>query len=262
MKIADLEAFIDCLEYGTSLHISVVFSNDFGNAKTSLPFDRVIHSKPYCTYAKSKPNGYKRCFACRNLAIAKATREKKPFGGLCINRVYEYVHPVVIKGEAVAVIFIGNIYACPTDGFDSTLEKDFGEEMCKRFAELIDSHIKLLDREYSGIKTDFDPLIKNVTSYIEDSVGCDITVSHIARLFGYSEKYIGQLFKKSTGLSIKEYVNAKRLDRAETLLCETNLSVTSLSLSVGYNNVTYFNRLFKERFGLSPSEYRKTKSHR
>ena len=166
----------------------------------------------------------------------------------------------MIKGETVAIIFIGNIYAAPTNGFDSTLEHDFDEDKCRRFACLIDTHIKLLDREYSEVKMEYDPLISNVTSYIEDSIGCDITVSHIARIFGYSEKYIGHLFKKSTGMSIKEYVNVKRLDKAELMLSTSSLSVTNVSLSVGYNNVTYFNRCFKERYGVSPSEYRK-KSH-
>lgn len=257
MELTSLETFINCLEYGTKLHISVVFLNDFGNAKTVLPFERVVHSKPYCTHVKSKPNGYKRCFACRNLAIAKAKNTKKDFGGLCINKLYEYVHPVVINDEVVAVVFIGNIYARPTHGFDETLEKDFGEDMCRKFAALIDAHIKLLDREYSGGKIGFDPLITNIMSYVEDSLGCDVTVTHIADVFGYSEKYIGQLFKRAAKMSIKEYVNLKRLDRAVSLLSTTSLSVTDVSLFVGYNNVTYFNKRFKERYGVSPSKYRK-----
>ncbi len=257
MEIADLATFISCLEYGTKIHISVVFLNDFGNFKTVLPFERVVHSKPYCTYVKSKHNGYKRCFACRNLAIARAIREAKGFGGLCINKLYEYVHPVVINGETVAVVFIGNIYARPTDGFDDTLEMNFDESMCERFAYLIDSHIKLLDREYSKIKKGFDPLITNVMNYIEDSLGGDISVSHIAGVFGYSKKYVGQLFKSGVGMSIKEYVNFKRLERAQVLLLTTDTSVTDVSLSIGYNNVTYFNRCFKAQFGVSPSEYRK-----
>ena len=101
---------IKYIELGTHLHIGVLFFGNYGNELCTLPFSHQIHSSPFCTHAKnSTKNGYRRCFACRNLAIEKALRTKLPFGGKCINGIYEYVRPVLINGEVAAVIFIGNI---------------------------------------------------------------------------------------------------------------------------------------------------------
>ncbi|MBQ9975139.1 MAG: helix-turn-helix domain-containing protein [Clostridia bacterium] len=256
MEFAELDRLIRIIECGTRLHVGVVFLNDFGNFKMALPFERTIHSKPYCEYMKSKPLGYKRCFACRTRALNKAIGERRAFGGKCINGVYEYLYPVIIRDEVCAVIFVGNILTEDVSVLGETLEPSVTEEQCREIAELIDVHIKLLDKMYSGVENGYHPLVANITSYIEDSLGCDITVSQLARAFNYSEKYIGQLFKAHTGMSVREYVNSKRLDRAESLLYGTSLSVTEIALRTGFNNVTYFNRLFKARHGVSPREYR------
>ena len=76
-------------------------------------------------------------------------------------------------------------------------------------------------------------------------------------LFNYNEKYIGKLFKAQTGFTVKEYLNRRRLDTAEQLLRNTKLSITEISSKSGFNNVTYFNRLFKKHFNFSPKNYRK-----
>jgi AraC-like DNA-binding protein len=56
---------------------------------------------------------------------------------------------------------------------------------------------------------------------------------------------------------LHEFINNERLSRAERLLRETDESILSISERVGFNNVTYFNRLFKERHCVSPIEFRK-----
>ena len=109
MEHSNLYDFISCLEYGTNVHISVVFLDNFGNFKTNLPKCSAIHSKPFCTFMKSTPTGYEKCFKCRNAALKKAMNIRKSFGGLCFNGVYEYCRPVIENDVVIAVIFIGNI---------------------------------------------------------------------------------------------------------------------------------------------------------
>ena len=266
MEHSNLQDFLSCLEYGTNLHICVVFLENYGNYKTTLERDYVIHTKPFCTYMHrdvlSPQEEIEKCIKCRNLALKKAVDSRKAFGGLCFNGVYEYCHPVIYGDNVAAVIMIGNILTHETPllaPFSDTFEKNFPEKNCALFASLIDNHIRLLLHEYSGHSDDFNPFLTNLTNYIEECLFTDITLKHLAAIFNYNEKYIGRLFKKHTGMSVKEYINAKRLERAETLLRETALSVTDISLKTGFNNVTYFNRLFKKHFAVSPSEYRKTR---
>ena len=75
-------------------------------------------------------------------------------------------------------------------------------------------------------------------------------------MYNYNEKYLGMLFKKQVGRSFHDYLNRRRLYRARMLLEQTTDSVLTIATRVGFNNVTYFNRLFKEYYGMSPSQLR------
>lgn len=266
MEHVSLYDLINCLEYGTDLHISIVFLNDFGNYKTNLPSENASHSKPYCQHMKSTTQGFQKCFRCRNTALKLAITRKKAFGGLCSNGIYEYCHPVIDSNSVVAVIFIGNILQsreCPhTDdisAYEDTFEKDFPLEKCKIIASITENHIKMLIHEYLGENKEYDPLIKNIRDYIEEFFSNDISVSQIASAFNYSEKYIGRLFKKQTKMTISEYVNRKKLQKAIHLLTVSNIPIIEIASMSGFNNVTYFNKLFKTEFGLTPSKYRLSK---
>lgn len=79
----------------------------------------------------------------------------------------------------------------------------------------------------------------------------------MAELFHYNPKYLGRRFKEKTGQSVSQYCNRRRLERAATLLSGSDGSVLRIATELGFNNVTYFNRLFKEHYGLTPTEYRK-----
>ena len=75
-------------------------------------------------------------------------------------------------------------------------------------------------------------------------------------MYHYNEKYLGTLFKKQTGLSFHDYLNHRRLYRSRMLLEQSGDSILSIATRVGFNNVTYFNRLFKAYYGVSPSQMR------
>lgn len=259
MEYSSLYDLITCLEYGTNVHISVVFLDDYGNFKTNLPFEKTIHSKPFCRDKKTTQKGFYRCIKCRNIALRKAVKSKMAFGGLCINGVYEYCSPVLQNDTVIAVIFIGNILSDKTKCTDKqkdTLEKDFPYEKCIQFASIVETHIRLLINEYRNTKTEYDPLITNIMNYIEEGMFYDVSVSNIATAFNYSTKYIGKIFKKRTGMTVTEYMNFKRLKKAKELLKNTDMPVTEISQNCGFNNVTYFNRLFKFRYSITPTGYR------
>ena len=145
-----LYELIQYLQYGTKLHIGVLFLNNYGNSMCALPIEHAIHSRTLCWELKVRSkNAFKRCFRCRNLAVKKAMQTKKPFGGICINGTYEYTHPVVVSGEVACIIYIGNILE-EGEGhkrllrilgeeayLTQTLEKNFGYEKCVKIIFLI-----------------------------------------------------------------------------------------------------------------------------
>lgn len=82
------------------------------------------------------------------------------------------------------------------------------------------------------------------------------TLSELAGIMNQSESGLSRQIKNITGATFKELLQARRFDQAIILLKETNLSVSDVALSVGYENSSYFYRRFKEIYGISPREYR------
>ena len=266
MDTSNLYDLIYFIQEGTKIHISVVFLENYGNDRTLLPSKHLFHSRPICRHAKTT-RGFSGCFHCKNLALNKAITTKQSFGGVCVNGIYEYCHPIMDNGTVIGVIFIGNIMPSQDnrerlENFSSdpallnTLDSSFPIENLNRLGSLLEHFILYLINEYPS-NDSFDPFIQNIKAYIEENLTFNFSASHISKTFNYSEKYLGRLFKKKTGFTIKEYINRRRLRMAQRMLQNTNTPIIDIASKVGYNNVSYFNRTFKNAFSVSPSQYRK-----
>ena len=73
--------------------------------------------------------------------------------------------------------------------------------------------------------------------------------------------YLYRLFKNFTGVSLQEYLLDYRMRRACSLLTETDLSVGDISRSVGYGDALYFSRIFRQKKGMTPTQFRKARAH-
>jgi len=100
-------------------------------------------------------------------------------------------------------------------------------------------------------------LTVEIQEFIERGVDQNITLSDLATHLGISESYCSTLVKQQTSFNFKEYVNYVRLREAEKLLRATNLKVSDICFTAGFNSVPSFNRNFKNFKGVSPSEFRK-----
>ncbi len=99
--------------------------------------------------------------------------------------------------------------------------------------------------------------LEELVSYIELHYDEKLSMDMIQKRFGLTYKYMGKCFKDKTGLTIKAYQKNLRLQRASTLLGETQLSISEIADRIGYGDLFYFSKLFKETYGSSPSFYRK-----
>lgn len=100
--------------------------------------------------------------------------------------------------------------------------------------------------------------IQEIIHYIETNYAESITLDGLSELSGLNPSYISRIFKESTGIPLFEYLNRIRIQKACHLLKRTELSILDIAYSVGYNNVSFFNRYFRRIMQMSPREYRST----
>ena len=79
----------------------------------------------------------------------------------------------------------------------------------------------------------------------------------MARVGNLNEKYLCRLFKNYTSMTPIEYINSLRIENACHLMIHSNFSVTDAALESGFNDSSYFTKLFKRHKGITPSEYKK-----
>lgn len=87
----------------------------------------------------------------------------------------------------------------------------------------------------------------------------DGALEDIAAILHYDECWLSREIKRRTGHTFTELMQEKRLKQAVFLLKTTAMKVSDISETVGYENVSYFHRIFKKRFGVSPYQYRNCK---
>ena len=97
--------------------------------------------------------------------------------------------------------------------------------------------------------------LKNVLDYIEIHYAQTISVEELAKICCFSEYHFMRFFKKHMNMTCVEYVNNVRLEKAVELFEQGNTSILEVSLSVGFHNLSYFHRAFKNKYGMTPLSF-------
>jgi AraC-like DNA-binding protein len=98
--------------------------------------------------------------------------------------------------------------------------------------------------------------IDAVQRFLQERYADPLTLPVIAARFGFNPSYFSRLFHQQAGVPLVEYINGVRIRRSCALLKRTSLGVLEIAFSVGYNNLSHFNRYFRKLMGMSPREYR------
>ena len=99
-------------------------------------------------------------------------------------------------------------------------------------------------------------VINAVMTYINNHYREELSLENVAGFAGFSRYYFSRSFKKQTGYSFKDYLCQKRLQVAMDLLIRTNRSMRDVAIESGFGSVATFNRVFREKKGCTPTQYR------
>ncbi len=92
--------------------------------------------------------------------------------------------------------------------------------------------------------------------YIEEHYSEDLSLNTIADAIGFNKSYLATSFKRSTGITVNEYIFKTRVYKACELIAYSDYPLTEVSSVTGFKNVQHFNRVFKKHIGIPPGEYR------
>ncbi|MDO5425284.1 MAG: AraC family transcriptional regulator [Eubacteriales bacterium] len=99
--------------------------------------------------------------------------------------------------------------------------------------------------------------VTEVASYITAHPAEADSLDSVAKRFYMSKSYLSRVFKEFTGYTVNEYINVNRIQQARRLLAETDRSITEIAESLGYDSITYFEKIFRKHTETSPLKYRK-----
>ena len=98
--------------------------------------------------------------------------------------------------------------------------------------------------------------LKSIIGFIRENYTQLLTLEIMAKEFNMSEKYFSRYFRAGTGQNFTSFLNEIRIEEACILLSETDRTVLDIAYACGYENVSYFNRMFRANMNMTPMKYR------
>lgn len=99
-------------------------------------------------------------------------------------------------------------------------------------------------------------VVNQAAAWIELSISSPISLDDVAAKIGYNKRYLSRVFKEYMSMTVNEFITSKKLTLAKQLLSGSDMSIASISDHLGFNDSSYFMRLFKKHEGITCSEYR------
>lgn len=243
--------------------------------------DKGHHCK-FCEYVRSLDGGMAKCEKSdRNDAVLLADQYKTPFFFECHMGIRELVVPVLDSEKLLGILFVGQ---CRIEGEDTArIVKASSERFGQKSTEIMKLYYELpcverdtlinagtiLERYFeTGVfenklrhqkgstaqeGADTASLIK---SYIDSNYHCAISSGKIAKRFYISPGYASRCFSKKYGMTVTDYINSVRCERARELILTTHLPISSIAVNVGFSDPGYFSGLFTKKYGVCPKSLR------
>lgn len=137
---------------------------------------------------------------------------------------------------------------------ESVYQKEFHKEII--YHKLGETILYFMRNSNNKIKRTKSTDLSYVTNYIDENLSLPLTVKELSGLTHYSQDRFRHLFKENKGVSVKEYILEKKIDKAKVLLSETNKSIVEIAIECGFFDSAHFCKEFKKKTAYSPKEYR------
>lgn len=253
------------------------------------------HNNSFCNRIKKNETNFGLCVRSKNVLCKAFKRIRTPFYGKCYMGIYELYYPVWFNEQLIALICIGQFsdgiensieivrreaerygldpVACVEEYIRITKEINFSVSELNKDVWVVCNYMSMFYRNrilQRSIKSKLSSAVRSTTDYYQNKVIISSAIDFIKT--NYSSKisldliskhcycngaYLSHLFKKEVGITITDYINKCKVEHAKHLLDITDLTITQISNEVGFNDPSYFSKVFKRTQGVYPTHYRK-----
>jgi len=285
--LGNIVSYLEYLEKKCDFSISVHFSNaqlreiPEDVLERLLPFN--VHRNLYCTVAKKQ--FWQTCVkrqqeileedssvdsgretdgdrGCRESADSVLCSCRECFAG-----VTEYIYKIRKKNQTVGFVAVSGYRGEEPPA--ACIDRKLWEERLKAEsppAELMDALIPPLCRMFELLFSGpMEPPAQGeynlILHFLQECNG-QVNLEDLCRHFGRSRSYLSHMFGPKHGMSLPAYCNELKLRYSRELLADTSIPVTEIALDVGYRDVSYFVSKFRDKFGITPLQYRKLRNNK
>lgn len=235
----------------------------FGPDGSSLRRGKEMCNSDFCRHIQSCPGGLAKCHAMDAAKQQEAVRSREVLLYRCHAGAHEIIAPVFIHGKCAGFLMIGQFRVDDTlpggeeilEGFYKQLPK-FSPEKLSAITGLFRTLIDYITiRELAVLQS--DQLRLDIDRYIEQYGHEDIKLPDMAKKLGRSVSSISQFLRRNYGTGFKELLITHRLRLAESFWkSNPEATVAEAAFASGFQDQFYFSRLFRQRKGMTPGEYR------
>lgn len=252
--------YLDFLENQCSISVSIHFDENTPFILPDATYAALLrynsHKNPYCMVVKKSLHSG--CIQTQNQLYSAC--ESNGFCHICHAGVLQYIYPLTYDNTTIGFAAVSGFRPPEHSSIiDVRLWQEFLSESKPPYA-LYDKVLtplnilinKLFSEEATVKNDEYIAILRYLNEY-----HADVHLDDLCKHFGRSRSHISHLFKKRSGESILEFCNRLRLEDARRLLFISDRTITEIAYDVGFRDSSYFIRCFKEKYGVSPFQYRK-----
>ena len=226
----------------------------------------------YCTEIQKSPLGKSRCLHSDMVLLEKCRDSHKTQWHICHAGILDIAMPILKNDTIIGYILIGRTRVLAEEkalnyikeiGINNEKMKDYYREVTGYNKTQIHSMLKLASMMVSFILTNdiihiqTNPLAEAAVAYIDAHINEKISIDMLCKELNASRNQLYLLFHTNFNTTVNDYIISRKLQVASKLLKNTDLSINSIAEEIGISTYTYFSKLFKDKFHISPLAYRK-----
>ena len=230
---------------------------------------------PFCSAIQKSPREYARCVACDSDACRRVEASGETLIYKCRYGLTEAVSPLYNFGTLTGYLMMGQISdtelnterlsdtASKTCGSDRSEMRRLAMKIPRHSQDMINSYVKIMTicAEYitliNALPSQKPTVAEMAKLYLLENYHRHVTINDICKALGCSKSTLLAAFKSENGITINNYLCEIRIEEAKKLLSGSEMSINEIADATGFYDQSYFSKVFSQKEGSTPSEYRK-----